>query len=378
MPPPVAGQALGQTGSRLLVVDSMTPDPLRDSGSLRLCRILELLHQAGWQIDLVPDDGYVTQQDMERMASLGVSLQPGNVPAWLRWHGQELDAVLLSRLPIADQYLSLVKQLAPQAKVIFDTVDLHYVREERAAALTGHRRQLRQAQRSRSRELRIIAAADLTLVVSAEEKDAIAVSLPGSKVELLSNIHDVYGRQGGFADRRDLLFVGGFGHPPNADAVHWFVDAILPRIRQHQPDLSLHVVGDIDESSRRELERPGVVVHGRVPDLRPLLNKCRMSVAPLRFGAGVKGKVNQSMSHGLPVVLTSMAAEGMHLQDGVNALIANETTGFAEAVMRLYHDEALWLRLSDAGLANVEEHFSLAQARQTLQRVLPAKEVHRG
>jgi O-antigen biosynthesis protein len=355
---------------RILVVETMTPDPTRDSGSMRLCQIFELLNADGWYVDFIADDDDATARDVARLATLGVEVHRGRPAAWIRDHGATLDAIMLCRLPVADQYLALTRRLAPTARIIFDTVDLHYIREERAATLTLNPSLARQAARSRRRELAMVERADVTLVVSGDERDILANETPSSRVALVSNIHDVAGRSEPFSSRSGLLFVGGFGHPPNEDAVRWFATHVLPRVRERDPSIVFHVVGDIDDTIRRAIECDGMVVHGRVEDLSPLLARSRISVAPLRFGAGVKGKVNQAMSHGLPVVLTTLAAEGMYLQDGVDALIQDDANAMADAVDRLYHDEVLWLRLSDAGLDNVRRHFSVERAREALRRAL--------
>lgn len=357
------------TPRRLMVVDSMVPDPNRDSGSMRLCGMLRLLHESGWQIDFFAADGFATPADIARLATIGVRYQHGNPLRWLRQEGHQLDAALLCRLPVACQYLGIVREYAQQATVVFDTVDLHYVRERRAAALTGSKRLHRHAEQSRRRELEAIVQSDVTLVVSDEERSVLARELPQTRVELLSNIHEIHGRRLDFDARRDLIFVGGFGHPPNADAMQWFASEILPRLRISEPNLVLHMVGDIDEASRRSLARDGLHIHGRVDDIQPFMDVCRVSVAPLRFGAGVKGKVNLAMSYGLPVVVTSIAAEGMHLLHECNALIADDAADFAGAILRLYHDRELWTRLSDGALENVRQHFSIEQAQRSLQRV---------
>ncbi len=352
------------------MVETMTPDPTRDSGSMRLCHIFELLNADGWYVDFIADDDDATPRDLARLAALGVRVHRSSPASWMRHHGATINAVMLCRLPVADQYLTLARQLAPQARVVFDTVDLHYIREQRAAALTSNPALARHAKRSRRRELAMVARADVTLVVSADERDILANEAARSRVELVSNIHDVVGRAEPFASRSGLLFVGGFGHPPNEDAVRWFAAHVLPLVRALDPSIILHVVGDIDDLTRRAIERDGMIVHGRVEDLAPLLAQARISVAPLRFGAGVKGKVNQAMSHGLPVVVTTLAAEGMYLHDGVDALIEDDATAMAEAIDRIYHDEALWVRLSDAGLDNVRRHFSTDCAREALRRAL--------
>lgn len=355
---------------RILVVEMMTPDPTRDSGSMRLCQIFELLNADGWLIDFIADDDDARSRDVSRLASLGVQVHRGDLGAWLREHGRTLNAVMLCRLPVADQYFTLARRLAPTSRIVFDTVDLHFVREQRAAALTSNAALARQAARSRKRELAMVSRADVTLVVSSDERDILAREAPHSSVEIVSNIHHVTGRALPFAARSGLLFVGGFGHPPNEDAVRWFSSHVLPLVRERDPSILFHVVGDIDNATRRAIEREGIVVHGRVEDLDPLLASSRLSVAPLRFGAGVKGKVNQAMSRGLPVVLTTLAAEGMHLRDSVDALVADHAKGMAEAIDRVYHDEALWTRLSDAGLDNVRRHFSTDRAVHSLRRAL--------
>jgi glycosyltransferase involved in cell wall biosynthesis len=289
---------------------------------------------------------------------------------WLAREGAALDAVMLCRLPVADQYIDVVRRFAPQARVIFDTVDLHFIRERRAAELTGNPSLMRQALRSRTRELTMVARCDITLVVSEEERDVLLRETADASIEVLSNIHEIHGRERGFAGRSGMLFVGGFGHPPNEDAVRWFIAGVLPRVRVVRDEMVLHVVGDIDVAARRAIEGDGVMVHGRVADLGPLHAQALVSVAPLRFGAGVKGKVNQAMSYGLPVVLTTIAAEGMHLTDGLDALLADAPDDFADAILRLADNEAAWEALSDAGLNNVRQHCSFENARGALRRAL--------
>lgn len=361
---------------RILIVDTTVPEPARDSGSLRLTAIFHLLHELGWHVDFLPDDGHADESHVDALGALGVEVlrRPWvrDASAWLQRHGAELEAVVLCRCAVADQYLPLVRRLAPQAQVIFDTVDLHFLREQRAAELSGNAALARQAEASRQRELALVDACDMTFVVSPVEHELLVDEAPGAHIELLSNVHVLHGRQAGFDTRHGLLFIGGYNHPPNADAMRWMVHDILPRIRGRLPDIELHILGDIPDEARRALEAPGVTLHGRVAELAPWMNTCRMSVAPLRYGAGVKGKVNMAMSHGLPVIATPVAAEGMHLVDGEDVLVAEDAENFANAVVRLHQDPELWLRLSDAGLDNVRRYFSFEAARDTLARVLPA------
>jgi GT2 family glycosyltransferase len=370
-----AEQAIYPSDSRhILIVDALTPDPSRDSGSLRLINIIQLLHHMGWRITFMANNRHASAAEIALLGRFGVHVlckpwSPG-LPSWLSRHGAGLDAVMLCRHYVAEPYLPLVRRRAPRAKLIFDTVDLHFLREQRNAEHTGSESLARQAKRSRQQELALMRACDVSLVVSPVEYQLLRKELPDVRVELLSNVHEVHGRHGDFASRHGLVFVGGFGHPPNVDAAHWLIEEIFPRIHRERADVVLHLIGDIPAAARESLDRPGVQIHGRVDDLTPWMRRSRVALAPLRYGAGVKGKVNMAMSHGLPVVATPMAAEGMHLVDGENVLLAADAEAFASAVLRLHEDEVLWLRVSDASLENVQQYFSFDMARRTLQRLL--------
>ena len=222
---------------------------------------------------------------------------------------------------------------------------------------------------TRTRELTVIQASDITLVVSEHERQVLAADAPGAKVEVVSNLHEIAGAGLPFAQRKDLVFVGGFRHPPNGDGVRWFVEAVLPLLRERLPEVVFHCIGSEPTAEIFALQQPGVVIHGHVANLDPAMQGIRIAVAPLRFGAGVKGKINLSMAHGQPVVATSIAIEGMHLADGEDVLVADDATAFAEALLRLYQDEALWNRLSANGLLNVSRHFSMQAAAATVQKV---------
>jgi GT2 family glycosyltransferase len=362
------------TRGHILVVDVTTPDPSRDSGSLRLFEILRILHHEGWRVSFAPDDGFADDASIAALGSLGVQVlcrpEITQLPKWLKQHGASLHAIMLCRHTVAGQYTELVRRMAPQAKLILDTVDLHFVREQRAAELDDSPSLRRQAEASRRSELALIEQCDVSFVVSPEEQALLQRLAPHARVELLSNIHLVHGRQHPYAGRQDLVFIGGYGHPPNADAIHWIADKLVPPLHAAFPDMRVHILGDLPEAARTSLQRPGMEIHGRVENLDSWLDHCLASLAPLRFGAGVKGKINMAMSFGLPVIATDIAIEGMQLRHDENVLVANQPADMIEAIRRLASDESLWLRLSDAGLENVRQHFSPAAARETLRKVL--------
>ena len=285
---------------------------------------------------------------------------------FFRERGTEFDYVFISRHYIAINYVSLLKRYCPNTRFIFDTVDLHYLREQRLAELENSLPLKRTAEQTRRAEMSVIKASDSTLVVSTVEKAVLEADAPGEKVHILSNIHEVPGRDTEFSDRKDIYFVGGYQHPPNIDAACWFVSEIWPLIHQQLPEVNFHLIGSKAPERIRALSGDGVIFHGFVESLQPFLSGCRLAVAPLRYGAGVKGKVNMSMAHGQPVVATLAAVEGMFAEHERELLVADDAQSFADEVVRLYGDEALWNRLSDASTENVEQHFSLKTARDSL------------
>jgi len=375
---PIPVAATHRARKRVLIVDATTPTPDQDSGSLRMVNLMRVLGDLGCQVSFLPDNRAWFGSYTSALQALGVEAlyapYAQDPVRLLRERGAEFDLIVLSRHYVAASYVGLARLYAPQATLAFDTVDLHYLREQRAAELEGRADLARHAAATRAQELKLIRECDVTLVVSPVEQELLSRDAPGARVEVLSNVHEVYGCARPFAERRDLVFVGGFQHPPNTDAVAWFVGEVFPQVRAELPDLRFHVIGSKVPEAIRALADGHVLVHGFIEDIAPYMEGCRISVAPLRYGAGVKGKVNMAMSHGLPVVATTAAVEGMHVEAGSDVLVADDAAAFAAEVVRLYRDEALWNRLSANGLANVERHFSFAAARTAVQRILdPAK-----
>jgi GT2 family glycosyltransferase/glycosyltransferase involved in cell wall biosynthesis len=359
---------------QILVIDALTPQPDHDSGSLRMVHLMQLLREGGAHVAFLPANREHAGRYTEALQQAGVECWyapfGGRAPAWLREHGRRFDTVVVCRHYVMREFLPLLRKHAPQAQVVFDTVDLHYLRERRGAQLANDAAMLRTSEATKARELDLIARSDVTLVVSEAERALLATDAPDARVEVLSNLHQLAGPGRSFAEREDLVFVGGFRHPPNVDAVRWFAQETFPRARARLPGVRFHVIGSHVTAGIEALSSlPGVVVHGHVPDITPYMDGCRIGLAPLRYGAGVKGKVNLSMAHGQPVVATSCAVEGMHLEPGRDVLVADDAQGFADAVVELYEDEALWNSLSRNGLRNVAEHFSPDAARDTVRRV---------
>jgi len=371
---PVRAARFHRAAGRVLVIDATTPMPDHDSGSMRMSAILELLAEQNWLVTFVPENlswsGTYSARLQRRGIEVLASPQVANIESWLIEYGADLDMVLVSRYYVARPLLATLRRYCPRARIVFDTVDLHFLREQRKAELEGSRAAAAAARRTQRAELDMMRGSDLTLVVSPVEKYLLEDLLPNADIRVLSNIHTVQGCRRDWAERRDLLFVGGFQHPPNVDAAEWLIDEIVPLIRQRLPELRLHLIGSRMPDALYQRAGNGVEVHGFVEDLSAYLDGCRVSLAPLRYGAGVKGKVNQAMAWGIPVVATSCAAEGMFLSPERDVLIGDSAALFADQVVRVYQDQALWQRLSEGGLVNVETHFSRAAAARVIESLV--------
>src|SRR5690606_9249456 len=238
---------------QVLVIDALTPRPDHDSGSLRLVNLMRLLREEGAHVVFLPANREHAGQYTEALQQAGVEAWHApfarRAPGWLREHGRRFHSVLACRHYVAREFIPLLRRHAPQARVVFDTIDLHYLRERRAAELAGDPARLRSAARTRALELDAIARADTTLVVSGAERELLARDAPGANVEVLTNLHEVAGPGLPYEAREDLVFVGGFRHPPNVDAVRWFVQEVFPRVRERLPTVRFHCIGSKDRKS---------------------------------------------------------------------------------------------------------------------------------
>jgi len=368
----VAFLSQASTGRKnILVIDHYVPKPDQDSGSLRMFQILKLLRRLGHRVTFIPDNLAKTHPYTSELQKRGIEVVHHpyikKVRDYLVSHGAHFDAVVLSRCDFARKHIADVRLHAPRSRVIFDTVDLHHLREDGEARLTGDPEVRRKAQEKEELEHELIEQADETWVVSPVEQRLLQEKWPGKSIQLVSNIVDIPGSKKPFALRRDWLFIGGFQHRPNADAVLFFVREIYPLVSKHLPEAKFYVIGDKPPPEIAALATERIIFAGLQRDVRPFFDSVKLSVAPLRFGAGVKGKINQSMAFGVPVVATSLAVEGMELKDRENILVADEPEDFAEALIELYESEELWNRISENGVQKTRALYSNDAARKKLE-----------
>ena len=359
------------SGKNILVIDHHLPMPDRDSGSLRMFQILKILHRLGHRVTFLPDNLADMPPYTRELQKRGIQVvhhpHVKRVRDYLISHGLMFDVVVLSRCDFARKHIADVRLHASQSRIIFDTVDLHYLREQREAQLTQDPDVRRKAQEKQLLEDYLIKEADETWVVSPIEQQMLQENWPHKSIQLVSNIVDVTGPVTPFALRRDWLFIGGFQHRPNIDAVLFFVEEIYPLVRDRLPDTKFYIIGDKAPPEIVALASDRIIVAGLQRNVRSFFDSVRLSVAPLRFGAGIKGKINQSMAFGVPVVATSIAVEGMNLADHEHVLIADEPQDFARALIELYESEELWKRLSQNGIRKTQELYSTDVAREKLE-----------
>ena len=343
-------------GPHVVVFDERIPTPDRDAGSGRMAAILRSL--AKWSRPVFVPFSRPHGVEYEKLLwKEGIETADAvDYPRLLK--ERRFYAAVMSRPGVAEAVQGAVRRADPKIKIVFDMVDAYFVRLEREHALTRDERTAEEVARYRELERRLARASDVVWCNSSEDKRAMELEAPGVPIEVITTIHAPHGRGKSFDEREGLLFIGTLAHRPNADAVRFFVGEILPLVRESLPGVKLYVVGDNVPPDIAAYASEDVRVTGYVPDAAPFFEGARVMVVPLRYGAGVKGKVGESLAYGLPVVTTGVGAEGMGLTDGANALVADSPEEFAAAVVRLYRGRDLWQQLADNGYRHIEQHFS--------------------
>jgi GT2 family glycosyltransferase/glycosyltransferase involved in cell wall biosynthesis len=357
-------------GPRVLVVDWIVPRPDRDAGSLRMAALLKSLRKLDCQVTLASRDmsceaGY--ELDPEKIG-IEVLRKPyyKSLERYLKKHGGSFDYVVLSRRDTAALHMDSIERYCGNAKLIFDTVDLHFVREARQAELGESAVSKQELDKMRALELDFIERSDTCIVVSEEEGEVLKQHLPDQDVRVVSIIFDPEPTPRPFAERSGLLFIGAFIHTPNIGAVLWFANEVLPELGRRGFEPVLNVIGSNPPEEVRALHSEQIRIHGFVPDVEPFFDQCRLSIAPVLYGAGVKGKVVQSMALGLPCITTSIGAEGTFIEDGLNGMVADDAVEFASRLEAAYKTEKLWSELREQGLDTVRKYFSSDVATEVL------------
>lgn len=354
----------------ILVIDRRMPEHDTNSGDLRMYSVLQLLRSMLWNVTYFPANCVVNEPYATDLRRRGIEVARQPFREFLSQRRGYYDVVLLSRINVAERYIDMVHLLSPESAVIVDFPDLESVRMSRYAKLVGDKGKALESERVWLKELELARKADLVLAITEIEQNQLIKRDRELRVKVLPNVHEIGSKGLSFDERRGLLFVGGFEHQPNVDAVQFLVNEILPLVRRHLPDIELIIAGSKMPLAIRSLQLDRVRVLGYVQDLTHLLRSCRVFVAPLRYGAGLKGKVGMAMASGLPVVTSSIGAEGIRADTGRLMLVEDDPKEFAKCVVQLYTNRRLWAILQRNARAYAKRSYSHEVVRQDLSEIL--------
>jgi O-antigen biosynthesis protein len=333
---------------------------------------LRILIDLGCRVTFLPDDLARLEPYVATLQQRGVEVLYGplSVAEFISCHARTFDVAVRCRARVAARYFDSLRAAAAHLPLIFGTVDLHYLRESHQAAVDDSPLAASRAESTKRIELCFANASDMVWVTSTHEEALLRQHDPAIRVGIVPNIHEVRDDVPPFERRRDLLFIGGFQHQPNEDAVLYFTSEAMPLIRQLLPGVRLIVVGSHVTERVQALAAQDIEVRGFVPDVVPVFDASRLSVAPLCYGAGVKGKISQSLAWGVPVVTTPVGAEGMELRHGQHAMVAETPEAFAQSVHEVYTNEATWIRLSQSGREQARAEMGYEAIRDTIRALL--------
>jgi GT2 family glycosyltransferase/glycosyltransferase involved in cell wall biosynthesis len=348
---------------RAYFIDDTVPTPEMDAGSNAALQHMLALVALGYKVTFIPAD------NMARIDPYTAMLESHGIEcayhpsSWSVEHVFRLaqappDLIYLHRFANACKYAGMIRTYFPACSVLYSVADLHFVRLGREAALGGRPDLEATVQDVRKRDLAAMRLVDAVIVHSHYEADLLRSLVPEVPIRVLGWALAPKRLDTPIEQCSGIAFLGGYQHRPNVDAAIHLVRDIMPRVRKRRPDIVCHIAGSRMPASVAALGAPGIEIAGFVADLASLFARVRCTVAPLRFGAGVKGKVLESFAHGLPCVMSDIAAEGFDLPKDLRWLIASSPKDFAEKIAVLHEDDALLLRLSDSALAFIERDFS--------------------
>ena len=349
---------------RALFIDETTPTPDQDAGSNAALEHMLSLQRLGYKVVFLPADNMANiPVYTERLQSLGVECWYApfawSVEEYFRRNEREFDLVYIHRKANLKRYLHLVEKYVKNTFIVFNYADIHALRELREAELAqAPDEEIAALNHALDAEIDLASQVDAVIVHSTHEVEVIRNRQPDARVHFVPWTFKARSEPTSPHGRKGIAFVGGFGHPPNVDAVDWFVEDIWPSVAPRAGQHEFRIVGSKMPERFEHLRGPTIDPVGFVADLEALLDQTMLTVAPLRYGAGLKGKVLSSLARGVPCVMTPVAAEGMDLPDELRRLVVRDADEFGRLIVYLIHDWSAWLALSDASMKFVRENFS--------------------
>lgn len=358
-----------------LVVYDHVPRPGESGADLRLVQIVELLRAAGHRVTLIGRNADSKPEHTRALEALGVTVRapdPDRTP-FVRPLGASIDLAALcaaerfdaailyqyfwSGLGVGEQYLPILRRVAPWMRVVLLSDDCHALREERRAEKSGSQSDRERARGLFEKEADSYALADALWTITREDAERMRAAWPALSPRVIAFAQaEVRERVPGFETRDGLLFLGSGANDANVQAVRWFVSAALPLVRLALPDVKLRLVGE-PPAGGWGFDDPAIETLGRAADLAPCFDRARVFVSPVTYGTGLKTKNVQALGHGLPVVLTTISAEGLELEGELARCVHDDAAGFARSVVALHEDAELWSCCSTASLAHARAAF---------------------
>jgi GT2 family glycosyltransferase len=357
----------------VVVIDHRIPAPDQDAGSVRLVFILETLIELGFVVHFVPGNMVRQEPYTRALQDRGIEVAYGleDPVDYVVELGDVLSFVIVSRPDVGERFAPALGRRIPQVPLLYDMVDCHARREYLRAEVERQPSVRSLALRFELLEAALATQCDATIAVSEEDVAFLRQTAgPEVKTFILPTIYVRRPPPRPFAERSGLLFLGGYEHLPNVDAAVLLATDILPRVRAKLGEVRLTLAGSRPNEDVLALASDSVDVVGWVPELAPLFERARIFAAPLRFGAGLKGKIGESLSWGVPTVTSSIGAEGFGLVDGTHLLVADDPSTFAARIVSLYDDEAQWTALSVAGREFIETSFGTEVGRRRIAEIL--------
>ncbi|MDC8105594.1 glycosyltransferase family 4 protein [Chryseobacterium sp. B21-037] len=343
----------------VLIVDSQIPTFDKDSASNRITEIAKFLAKH-YNVYLMDWRKAIPKVESKKYIK---NLNDHNVIVYTPFIGKygimkgkkhfinnllpKLDFVWCHRPELFEYYLEFFRKEAPKAKIIYDMVDIHYLRMERGLEIKYDKNRAKELVHYKYIETELCKKADKIAVISDKEKEFMTAFVDEFKLFTVSNVHNLKVKPEDmppFEKRNGIFFIGTFLHDPNVDAVEILYHKIMPLVWKALPDLKITIIGSEAPQSIIDMNSDKFEVAGFVENIIPYYENCFASVSPLRFGAGVKGKIGQALEYTLPVLTTEIGAEGMFLKDGVTAMIAGneDYQKFADNIIKICSDKNTW------------------------------------
>lgn len=362
---------------RVLVIDANTPRPDIDAGSYAAIQEMRLLQSLGCKLTFMSERTDWAGKYTQALQRAGIECLyapfVGSVNEVLETRGAEFDLIYITRYWVAEHHLAAIRLHAPQAKILFNNADLHFLRELRSAIATGSHERIGSALQIRDAELAVMRKVDLVLSYN-EIEHAVILShnLDSTRIAKCPWVVSTRSDVPGFEARSGIAFLGAYQHHPNVEAAEYFLREVMPLLRERLPGVELRLYGSDMPESWRDLfaGEEDVALPGWVASVDEVYDNSRVFVAPLRSGAGIKGKVIGAMAHGIPCVLSPVAAEGTGIRDGLEALVATTPAQWVDAVELLYNNSEAWSKQQHAAWAYTQTEFSLARGCELMQAAM--------